>query len=35
MEFWYGNPRKREHLKDPALDGKMGEVCNELTWFRI
>ena len=23
IEIWYGNPRKREFLKDPAVDGKI------------
>jgi len=21
--FWWGNPRKREHLKDPGVDGRI------------
>jgi hypothetical protein len=22
-EIWYGKPRKRKYLKDPAVDGKI------------
>jgi hypothetical protein len=22
IEFWWGNPRKRDHLGDPGVDGK-------------
>jgi len=43
--FWWGNPRKRDHLEDPGVDGRIilrwifrkegVGVWTGSSWFRI
>ena len=38
--FWCGDPRERDHLQDPGVDGRIilqwdGEIWAGLIWLKI
>jgi hypothetical protein len=41
--FWWENPKRRDHLEDQGVDGRMGlewilgggGVCIEFTWLKL
>ena len=43
MGFWWGNLRKRDHLGDPGVDGRIilrwifrkWDVCGDMDWIEL